>query len=200
MPRCRGASGSDSTAVSPTLSKGFPLTVETQPELLAHHFAQAGLTERAIDYLRKAGQRSIERSANAEAIGHLTRALELLQSRPDNPQRKRAAFRVEVMLSQAMIASLWIRGAKAHGRLFFGRERSSTIRPIPYRNFLCYMGYGPPTTSQGNWQSSGTQLREFLAEAERANDVAVLCVAHRLVGTTHVHNGRICCGIAVTSS
>ena len=65
----------------------------------------AGFIERAIDYLRKAGQRSIERSANAEAIGHLTRALKLLQSRPDNPQRKRAAFALEVMLSQAMIAS-----------------------------------------------------------------------------------------------
>ena len=91
--------------IADALENGFPLTVETQPELLAHHLAEAGFTERAIDYLRRAGQRSIERSANAEAIGHLTRALELLQSRPDNPQRKRAAFPLEAMLSQAMIAS-----------------------------------------------------------------------------------------------
>ena len=87
------------------LEKNFSFTIETQPELLAHHLVQAGFTERAIDYLRRAGQRSIERSANAEAIGHLTRALQLLQSRPDNPQRKRAAFPLEAMLSQAMIAS-----------------------------------------------------------------------------------------------
>jgi hypothetical protein len=44
----------------------FPETVESQPELLAHHLEQAGFTERAIDYLRRAG--SIVRSANAEAI------------------------------------------------------------------------------------------------------------------------------------
>ena len=106
MPRCHGVSGSNSTAVSSdALEKNFSFTIETQPELLAHHLVQAGFTERAIDYLRRAGQRSIERSANAEAIGHLTRALELLQSRPDNPQRKRAAFPLEAMLSQAMIAS-----------------------------------------------------------------------------------------------
>jgi predicted ATPase len=58
---------------------------------LAHHFAQAGLIERAVDYLLKAGQRSIEHSANVGAIGHLTHALELLQGLPDAPQRKHAS-------------------------------------------------------------------------------------------------------------
>jgi hypothetical protein len=67
------------------LENGFPETVETQPELLAHHLIQAGLTERAINYLRKAGQRTIERSANAEAVRHLTTAIELLQSRSEGP-------------------------------------------------------------------------------------------------------------------
>ena len=86
------------------LESAFPFTVETEPQLLAHHLAEAGFTERAVDYLRKAGRRSIERSANADAILYLTRALELLQSRPDNPQRKDAAFPLEVMLSQAMMS------------------------------------------------------------------------------------------------
>jgi hypothetical protein len=49
-----------------------------QPELIAHHLAQAGLTEKAIAYLRKAGQRAIEHSAGADGIGHLTRVRELL--------------------------------------------------------------------------------------------------------------------------
>src|SRR6516165_6046531 len=51
--------------IADTLENSFPYIIETQPELLAHHLAQAGSIERAIDYLRKAGQRSIERSANA---------------------------------------------------------------------------------------------------------------------------------------
>ena len=102
---CRGSRQRLHSRVADALEKNFSLTIKTQPELLAHHLEQAGLIERAIDYLRKAGQRSIERSANAEAIGHLTQALQLLQSRPDSPQRKRTAFALEVMLSQAMIAS-----------------------------------------------------------------------------------------------
>ena len=53
---------------------------EAAPELLAHHFAEAGLTENAIAYWLKAGQRSRERSAFCEAIGHLTKGLALLDT------------------------------------------------------------------------------------------------------------------------
>jgi predicted ATPase len=62
--------------IAHALMAGFPGTVETQPELIAHHLAQAGLAEEAIAYFQKAGQRAIEQSANAEAIAHLTSALE----------------------------------------------------------------------------------------------------------------------------
>jgi predicted ATPase len=63
----------------------------------SHHLAQAGFTERAIEYLRKAGRRAIERSANAEAIRHLTSALESMQSLPEGPERKHAALELEAM-------------------------------------------------------------------------------------------------------
>ena len=60
--------------IAEVLEARFPQTAETQPELLAHHFTEAGLTEKAIGYWLKAGLRSRERSAEIEAIGHLTRA------------------------------------------------------------------------------------------------------------------------------
>jgi predicted ATPase len=65
--------------VADALENSFPDTIETQPELLAHHLAQAGSIERGIEYLRKAGQRSIERSSNVEAIGHRSLRRELNQ-------------------------------------------------------------------------------------------------------------------------
>src|SRR5262249_16760385 len=61
--------------VGEVLEARFPQTSETQPELLGHHFTEAGLTEKAIGYWLKAGQRSRDRSAFPEAIGHLTRGL-----------------------------------------------------------------------------------------------------------------------------
>jgi len=65
-------------------------TVETQPELLAHHCAEAGLAEQAVGYWQRAGQRTIERSANLEAISHFTRGLEVLNTLPDH-RRARSA-------------------------------------------------------------------------------------------------------------
>ena len=70
--------------IADALMESFPEAVEMQPELMAHHLMQAGLSERAIEYLRKAGRRAIEHSANAEAIRHLTSAIESLRSLPEN--------------------------------------------------------------------------------------------------------------------
>src|ERR1043166_8685491 len=54
---------------------------------LAHHYTRSGNTEKAIEYLHLAGQQAVQRSAHAEAINHLTTALELLQTLPDTPER-----------------------------------------------------------------------------------------------------------------
>src|SRR5207247_126591 len=54
---------------------------------LAHHYSRSDNTQKAIDYLRRAGQQAVQRSANEEAISHLTGALELLKTVPDTPER-----------------------------------------------------------------------------------------------------------------
>src|SRR5262249_37831596 len=69
--------------IARVLEERFPETTETQPELLAHHYTEAGLIARAIPYWQKAGHRAIERSANIEATRHLIRGLELLKILPD---------------------------------------------------------------------------------------------------------------------
>ena len=56
---------------------------------LAHHYSHSRNTEKAIAYSELAGQRAVQHSANAEAIRHLTTALELLTSVPDSFERSR---------------------------------------------------------------------------------------------------------------
>ena len=60
--------------VAQVLEAQFPETVATQPELVAQHYTEAGLTEQAIPYWQRAGQQALQRSANPEAIQHLPRA------------------------------------------------------------------------------------------------------------------------------
>ena len=54
--------------IAQVLAARFPETVETQPELLAYHYTEAGLKEHAIPYWQQAGQRALQRSANTEAL------------------------------------------------------------------------------------------------------------------------------------
>src|SRR5246127_2227551 len=69
------------------LEDAFPEVAETQPELVAHHYAAAGLPAPAIDYYRRAAERAMAASANTEAIAHLTKGLELIDSLPESSQR-----------------------------------------------------------------------------------------------------------------
>ncbi|HSX81472.1 MAG TPA: hypothetical protein VLQ80_23260, partial [Candidatus Saccharimonadia bacterium] len=73
--------------IAHVLEAQFPETIEGQPELLAHHCTEAGLTEHSVAYWYKAGQKAIERSAHVEAISHLRTGLKLLQTLPETPER-----------------------------------------------------------------------------------------------------------------
>ncbi len=90
--------------IAQVLQERFPEIVETQPELLAQHCTEAGLTEQAIPYWQKAGQRAIERSANIEAIGHLTKGLELLNGLPGTSQRIHQELTLQTALGVPLMA------------------------------------------------------------------------------------------------
>src|SRR3989449_9222260 len=74
--------------IAQVLVERFPETAETQPELVAHHYTEAGLNAHAVPYWQRAGQRAIERSAHVEAIAHLGKGLGLPALLPDPPERR----------------------------------------------------------------------------------------------------------------
>jgi len=92
------------TRIAAVLEEGFQKTADTQPELLAHHFTEAGLPEKAIPYLRRAGERASERSANQEAVRHFSKALDLLGSLPPAPQRLQQELALRVAVAATLIA------------------------------------------------------------------------------------------------
>jgi class 3 adenylate cyclase/predicted ATPase len=175
--------------IADVLEEHFAEAVETQPELMAHHLMQAGRVRRAIDYLRKAGQRAIERSANAEAIEHLQRGLELLHSLPDGPEQKQAALELEVMLGQAMIAGVGYAAPETMKVLLRAKEliegstEASLKFAILYGIWACYYVGGEVDMQR-------VTAAEFLAEAEQHGDTAAICLAHRALGTTYVTMGE----------
>jgi predicted ATPase len=80
-----------------------PETCETHPELVAHHYTEAGLKAQAIPYWQRAGQLAIERSANVEALVHLTKGLELLHTLPDTLERSEQELTLQLALGTTLM-------------------------------------------------------------------------------------------------
>jgi predicted ATPase/class 3 adenylate cyclase len=87
------------------LGTQFPEIVETQPELVAHHYTEAGHAGQAIPYWLRAGQQALDRSANVEAIRHLTIGLELLVTLPDTPMRAQQELELQIVLGPTLMAT-----------------------------------------------------------------------------------------------
>src|SRR5262249_43829583 len=73
--------------IAQVLEAQFPDTVETQTELVAYHYTEAGLQAQAIAYWQQAGQGAQDRSAHEEAIAHFNKGLEALLGLPESCER-----------------------------------------------------------------------------------------------------------------
>ena len=89
--------------IAKTLVARFPSVADRLPEVVAHHFAEAGLASEAIDHWVKAGQVAYERGANREAIEFFERGLTLLASLPESRSTLEQALDIHLELPQALI-------------------------------------------------------------------------------------------------
>ena len=91
--------------IAEVLELNFPDTADREPELLAYHFIEAGIRERAVEYLYQAGQRAAERSAGPIAQEHLHNALKLISSLSDSVERARLELKIQLLLGPLVSAA-----------------------------------------------------------------------------------------------
>jgi predicted ATPase len=91
--------------IAEALLRLFPERAAVEPELLAHHYTEAAQIEDAIEYWRRAGTRAIERSANIEAISHLSKGLRLVESLPEDTARDRQEAALRSQLGIALMST-----------------------------------------------------------------------------------------------
>ena len=89
-------------SIAETLENQFTEIAQSQPELLAHHFTQAGMTEAAIEWWRTAGQRSLARSALLEGAEQLKRALAQIATLPATPDLRGEEIKLQVAFANAL--------------------------------------------------------------------------------------------------
>jgi tetratricopeptide (TPR) repeat protein len=78
---------------------------QTQPALLGHHCAQAGLIEKAATYYRRAGERSAERAAITETLEQIERGLSLVNSLPESDARHVLEVELKLALGRILLST-----------------------------------------------------------------------------------------------
>ena len=163
------------------LAERFPDIKSTQPELLAHHFTEAGLSDAAVDYWRKAGERALDRSAHAEAAAHLTHAVRILGRLPESIERNHRELRLQMALGSTMRA---LKGHAADETLqVFLRARSLLDETIPLKEQMAVL-YGAWTvTVVGGDQVLALEIaRQSLALTQNGSDAEAIAFASRMNG------------------
>jgi class 3 adenylate cyclase/predicted ATPase/DNA-binding winged helix-turn-helix (wHTH) protein len=169
--------------IAQVLEARFPKTVATQPELLAHHYTEAGLSAQAIPYWQRAGQQAIEHSANLEAINHLTKGLEVLKTRPDTRERVQQELDIQITLGQAFMT---VKGFGApEVELAYTRARAlcQQVQDTP-RLFLVLIGLWRCYQNRGQLQTARELGEQCLALAHQLHDPTLLLWGHWALGTT----------------
>jgi predicted ATPase len=90
--------------IAEVLVERFAAVVETRPELVAHHYTEAGCNEQAIPYWSRAGQRAAHHSAYQEAVMHLTKGLDLLPTRLATPEQIQQKLELYMSLGPVLMA------------------------------------------------------------------------------------------------
>ena len=149
---------------------------------MAHHFEQAGLRSKAVNYLLQAGKRAGRLSANQEAIAHLTKGLALLETLLDTPERAQKELELQIALGNALIATkgyaaleveqTYNRARELYQRVYTGE--SSHIFPLLYGRWAYYL-------IRGEHQTAHKLAEEFFYLAQRQQD-PVIVVAQRTMG------------------
>ena len=91
--------------IANVVSEQFRELAESQPELLAFHFTEAGLDTDASRYWENAARQAASRSAHVEAIHHVTNALTVLARLPHDTDRDRVELRLQLLLATRLIAT-----------------------------------------------------------------------------------------------
>jgi predicted ATPase len=169
--------------IARVLEAQFPETCETQPELLAQHYTAAGFREQAVGYWQRAGQQARQRSANREAIEHLTTGLELLATLPETPTRTQQELDLQLALGPALIAT------KGHAvpevEQIYARARAlcaqigETPQLFPTLRGLCWF-----YRSRGALPTAREIGEQLLRLAQREAAPTPLLEAHEALGNT----------------
>jgi len=163
--------------------------VAAEPEEIARHCAQAGLAARAVRYYRLAGQRAAAASAHVEAVGHLTKALDLIRNVADDPDRDREELAIRVALGPPLIAIRGYGDREVERTYERARTLCETIGEAPDL-FEAVWGLANYYQSRSELGTARTLAEQLVAVSERSSEALLVAWAHLQLGATTFWRGE----------
>jgi class 3 adenylate cyclase len=157
---------------------------------LAHHYSRSTNAEKAVEYLRLAGQQAAQRSANQEAVRHLTAALELLKTLPDTPEGAQQELRLQVALGPLLMAAQGF-GALAVERAYARAQELCQQRGDTSQLFLVLVGRCWGYLVRAQFKEARELAEQILDVALRHQDPALLSEAHCVLGLALFWSGEL---------
>src|SRR5262249_7246707 len=169
------------------------LFAERLPEhynALAHHYSRSGNAAKAVDYLHRAGQQAVERSAYAEAVSNLTAALDLLTTLPETRERNQQELGVQMTLGMALQATRG--GGTPEVERLYTRARELCGRVgEPPQLFRVLWGFWLIYNRRGDYQMMRALGEQLLSLAQRLEDPDLLLEAHHALWTSLFTGGEL---------
>ena len=176
--------------IARVLEEQFPETVDTQPEVVAHHYTEAGLAAQAIDYWQKAGQRASQRLANAEAESHLSTGIRLLMTLPDTPERAQHELMFQLALGPVLMATKSIGHADTEHVYSRARELCLQIGETP-QLFPVVWGIRRVYIMRAKYKTARELEEQLLRLAQSAQDPGLLLEVQWAWATTSFWLGEL---------
>ncbi len=168
----------------------FPEINRSQPEILAHHFTEAGCPREAIRYWKEAGERAASASSNIEAIRHLRQGLELLSRLPQGDERDRQELSFLIALGPALMATMgW--EADDVARTYARARELARASGQPRILFPAVWGLWLVAHASGAAAQARILLRELFDLAAADGDPTLLLQAHHAGGSTMCSDGML---------
>ena len=179
--------------IATALQESFPETGNVNPELIAVHYTDAGLIEKAIPYWQIAGHKALERSANQEAIRHLTKGLELLSALPETRERLQQELMLRATLGPAVMLAKGFASLDAQNVYNRARLLCQQVSDTPLR-FQVFWALWVSHAARGEHGKARESAEECLRQAQASQDATLSLAAHFAVGVSLLTLGEFCQG------
>jgi predicted ATPase/class 3 adenylate cyclase len=176
--------------VAMALVESFAALTEEQPEVLAHHYAEAGLVERAIPQWRRAARLSAARAAHREAIAQLEQALGLLASLPAGAERSRQELDLRLDLGPALMAARGYAAPEVERAYERARELAGELGETEKR-FDVLFGLWRYYLNRARLATSRDLAEQLIASAGQSRGDAPRAMAHYGLGATLYYQGEL---------